>query len=79
MAYKKFSEEDKINIKYLRQKFGYGATRIIKDNPEKHWGLRNVAYLFKKKLMKQVTLKGEKDQGDLKVAGLKITSMQSKS
>ena len=32
-----------------------------------------------KKLMKQVTLKGEKDQGDLKVAGLKIISMQSKS
>ena len=30
-----------------------------------------------KKLMKQVTLKGEKDQGDLKVAGLKKTSMQS--
>ena len=30
-----------------------------------------------KKLMKQLTLKGEKDQGDLKVAGLKITSMQS--
>ena len=29
-----------------------------------------------KKLMKQVTLKSEKDQGDLKVAGLKITSMQ---
>ena len=32
-----------------------------------------------KKLMKQVTLKGEKDLGDIKVAGLKITSMQSKS
>ena len=32
-----------------------------------------------KKLMKQVTSKGEKDQGALKVAGLKITSMQSKS
>ena len=29
--------------------------------------------------MKQVTLKGEKDQGDLKVAGLKIASMHSKS
>ena len=45
---------------------------------KKNWGLRNVGYLLKK-LMKQVTLKGEKDQGDLKVAGLKITSMQSKS
>ena len=79
MIYKKLSEEDKIIIKYLRQKFGYGAKRIIKDHPEKI----EVFVMFKltclKKLMKQVTLKGEKDQGDLKVAGLKITSMQSKS
>ena len=64
--------------KYLRQKFGYGAKRIIKDHPEKNWGLRNVGYLLKK-LMKPVTLKAEKNQGDLQVAGLKITSMQSKS
>ena len=78
MVYKKLSEEDKIIIKYLRQKFGFGAKRIIKDHPEKNWGLRNVGYLLKK-LMKQVTLKGEKDQVDLKVAGLKITSMQSTS
>ena len=78
MVYKKLSEEDKIIIKYLRQKFGYGAKRIIKDHPEKNWGLRNVATCLKK-FMKQVTLKGEKDQGDLKVAGLKITPMQSKS
>ena len=78
MVYKKLSEEDKIIIKYLRQKFGYGAKRI-KNHPEKNLGLRNVGYLLKKKLMKQVTLKGEKDQRDLKVAGLKITSMQSKS
>ena len=35
MVYKKFSEEDKIIIKYLRQKFGYGAKRIIKDHPAK--------------------------------------------
>ena len=48
MVYKKFSEEDKIIIKYLRQKFGYGAKRIIKDHPEKNWGLRNVRYLLKK-------------------------------
>ena len=47
MVYKK-SEEDKIIIKYLRQKFGYGAKRIIKDHPEKNWGLRNVDYLLKK-------------------------------
>ena len=30
-------EEDKILIKYLRQKFGYGAKRIIEDHPEKNW------------------------------------------
>ena len=78
MVYKKLSEEDKIIIKYLQQKFGYGAKRITKDHLEKNWGLRNVGYLLKK-LMKQVTLKGEKDQGNLKVAGLKIISMQSKS
>ena len=78
MVYKKLWEEDKIIIKYLRQKFGYGAKRIIKDHPEKNWGLHNVGYLLRK-LIKQVTLKGEKYQGDLKVAGLKITSMQSKS
>ena len=48
MVYKKLSEEDKIIIKYLRQKFGYGAKRIIKDHPEKNWGLRNMGYLLKK-------------------------------
>ena len=48
MVYKKLSEEDKIIIKYLRQKFGHVAKRIIKDHPEKNWGLRNVGYLLKK-------------------------------
>ena len=48
MVYKKLSEEDKIVTNYLRQKFGYGAKRIIKDHPEKNWGLRNVGYLLKK-------------------------------
>ena len=48
MVYKKLSEEDKIIIKYLRQKFGYGSKRIIRDHPEKNWGLRNVGYLLKK-------------------------------
>ena len=47
MVYKKLSE-DKIIIKYLRQKFGYGAKRITKDHPEKNWGLCNVGYLLKK-------------------------------
>ena len=44
MVYKKLSEEDKIIIKYLRQKLGYGTKRIIKDHPEKNLGLRNVGY-----------------------------------
>ena len=48
MVYKKLSEEDKIIIKYLRQKFGYGTKRIIKDHPEKNLGLRNVGYSLKK-------------------------------
>ena len=48
MVYKKLSEKDKIIIKYLRQKFGYGAKRIIKDHPKKNSGLRNVGYLLKK-------------------------------
>ena len=47
MVYKKLSEKDKIIIKYLRQKFAYGAERIIKDHPEKNWGLPNVGNLLK--------------------------------
>ena len=46
MVYKKLSEEDKIIIKYLPQKFGYGANRIIKDHPKKNWVLRSVRYLL---------------------------------
>ena len=79
MVYKKLSKEDKIIFKYLRRKFGYGAKRIIQDHPEKNWGLRNVGYLLKKIDETGVTLKGKKDQGDLKVAGLKMASMESKS
>ena len=78
MIYKKLSEEDKIIIKCLRQKFGYGAKRIIKDHPEKNWGLRNVGYLLKK-IDQTGDIKRREGSGDLKVAGLKITSMQSKS
>ena len=48
MVYTKLSEEDKIIIKYFRQKFGYGAKRIIKDHPKKNWGLCNMGYLLKK-------------------------------
>ena len=48
MVYKKLSEEDEIIIKYLQQKFGYGAKRIIKDHSKTNWGLCNVGYLLKK-------------------------------
>ena len=78
MVYKKLSEEDKIIIKYLRQKFGYGAKRIIKDQPEKNWGFCNVGYLLKK-IDETGDVKRRKGSGRPKVAGLKITSMQSKS
>ena len=40
---------------------------------KKNWGLRTCLKI----LMKQVTLKGEKDQGDVKVAGLNITSINT--
>ena len=80
MVYKKLSEKDKIIIKYLRQKFAYGAERIHSLRIIlKKTGVFLMWETCLKKLMKQVTLKGEKDQGDLKVAGLKITSMQPKS
>ena len=78
MVYKKLSEEDKIIIKYLRQKFGYGQKESLRIILKKI-GVFVMWATCLKKLMKQVTLKGEKDQGDLKVAELKITSMQSKS
>ena len=78
MVYKKLSEEDKIIIKYLRQKFGCGKKESLRIILKKI-GVFVMWATCLKKLIKQVTLKGEKDQGDLKVAGLKITSMQSKS
>ena len=78
MVYKKLSEGDKIIIKYLRQKLGYGAKRIIKDHPEKNWGLRNVGYLHKK-IDETDDVKRRKGSGRPKSSRLKITSMQSKS
>ena len=78
MVYKKLSKEDKIIIKYLQQKFGYGVKRINKDHPEKNWCLRNVGYLLKK-IDETGDVRRREDQRDLKVAGLKITSVQSKS
>ena len=78
MVYKKLSEKDKIIIKYLRQKFGYGAKRIIKDHPEKDWGLRNVSYLLKK-IDETGDVKRREGSGRPKSSRTKITSMQLKS
>ena len=58
MVYRKLSDEDKIIIKYLRQKFSYGAKKIMKDHPEKNSGLRNVGYL-----LKIIDQTGDNDQG----------------
>ena len=74
MVYKKISEEDKIIIKLLRQKFGYGAKRIIKDHSEKNWGLCNVDYLLKK-IDETGDVKRRGGSGRLKSSRLKITSM----
>ena len=74
MVYKKLSEEDKIFDKSLVMGQKESLRIILKKI-----GVFVMWTTCLKKLMKQVTLKGEKDQGDLKVAGLKITSMQSKS
>ena len=78
IVYKKLSEEDKIIIKYL-------GKSLVMGPKESLWIILKKIGVFVmwatclKKLMKQVTFKGEKDQGDLKVAGLKIISMQAKS
>ena len=79
MVYKKLSKEDKIIIKYLRQKFSYGAKKKSSRIILKKIRVFVMWATCLKELMKQVTLKSEKDQGDIKVAGLKITSMWSKS
>ena len=43
-----FSYEDKIIIKYLRQKRGDGAKTIVKEHPEKQWTVSGVAKLLEK-------------------------------
>ena len=43
-----FSFEDKIIIRYLRHKYGYGAKRIVADHPEKDWKWRVLNDLLKK-------------------------------
>ena len=43
-----FSYEEKIIIKYLRQKYNYGPTRIVDDHPEYNWNVNGVKTLLKK-------------------------------
>ena len=40
--------EDKIIIRYLRQKHGHGARRIVADHPEKDWKISTLSDLVKK-------------------------------
>ena len=42
-----FSYEDKIIIKYLRDKYGHGAMRIVNDHPERNWNLNGMKTLIK--------------------------------
>ena len=78
MVYKKLSEDDKITIKYLRQKFGYGAKRIIKDHPEKNWGLCSVSYL-PKKIDETGDIERREGSRRPKSSRTENTSMQSKT
>ena len=41
-----FTYEDKVIIRYLRQKHGHGAIRIVKDHPEREWKLGGVKDLL---------------------------------
>ena len=44
-----FSYDGKVIIKYLREKYGHGPTRIIDDHPEyPHWNINGVKMLLKK-------------------------------
>ena len=43
-----FTHEDKVIIRYLRQKYRHGAKRLIKDNPEKDWKPRALNNLLQK-------------------------------
>lgn len=42
------SYEEKVIIKYLREKYGQGATRIVADHPEYGWNVNTVKSLLKK-------------------------------
>ena len=78
MVYKKLSEEAKSLLSIFDKSLVMGQKESLRIILKK-FGVFVMWATCLKKLMKQVTLKGEKDQGDLKVAGLKIASLQSKS
>ena len=42
-----FTYEDKIIIKYLRIKYGHGATKIVNDHPEFNWNINGMKTLLK--------------------------------
>ena len=78
MVYKKLSEEDKPLLSI------FDKSLVMRQKESLRIILKKIRVFVMwatclKALLKQVTLKGEKDQGDLKVAGLKRTSRQSKS
>ena len=79
MVCKKLSEEDKIIIKLLRQKFGYGAKKIIKDHPEKNWGLRNVGYLLKKNDVTGDVKKSSRTESNINAIKELISSQEEKA
>ena len=78
MVYKKYRKKTKSLFSIFDKSLVMGQKESLRIILKKI-GVFVMWAICLKKLMKQVTLKGEKDQGDLKVAGLKITSMQSKS
>ena len=43
-----FSYEDKVIIRYLRQKYNHGPKRIVDDHPEYQWNINGVKTLVKK-------------------------------
>lgn len=42
------SEDDKVIIQYLREKFGHGARKIVRNNPSKGWKVRTVTDFLQK-------------------------------
>ena len=43
-----FTYEHRVIIKYIRQKFGHGAKKIVKDHPEFDWNVWGVKTLLQK-------------------------------